>query len=214
MAQTVDMGGDTLVVGSIVTGVSTSGSGQIGNPNLNGMEIGGVLFGYQTANYLPTSTTAMTTAQAVFNVSTNGAVTVSGNQTYMFEGMYTITCATTAAHVYQLGFGGNATVASIGYQVYCTPNSTATQVSTAANCLYVSTTALTNIAPSQTSSVEVTNIFLNGIVSFNGGGTFIPQFAMSTPATVPTTSITISKGSYIGLWPVGNATTKTVGSWS
>lgn len=213
---TVDLGGDTLIVGSVVTGVSTPGSGQIGNPNLVGAEIGGFLFAAQTANYLTTSTTAMTTAQKVFNVSTNGAVTVATNQNYMFEGMYTYTVATNNTHSYQVLFGGNATVASIGYQLYVTSSTASGTATTQTLSAFVSTAGASPASPIQTASGEVTNFFLNGMVSFNGGGTFIPQFqlAQSGAATVPTTSVTLAKGSYFGMWPIGNATQQTVGSWS
>jgi|ERR1051326_8600796 hypothetical protein len=214
MAQTLDYAGDTLVVSSIVTGVNTPGMAQFGNPNSVGMDIGGVIFGAQTANNTSFTVTTMTTLQPVFNISSNGACTVSANQTYMFEGQYTVQAATNASHAWSVGFGGNATVASIGYQFYSTVNATSTGPNGSANAFYVSTTAASPFTGTCTASAESTLLFLNGMLTVGTtGGTLIPQIKLNV-GTTPATTITVYKGSYFGLWPIGNATTQTVGSWS
>lgn len=212
---TVDYAGDTLVVGDIVTGVSTPGSVQIGNPNIVGMDIGAVIFAqYNANNATAISPTTATTLSAFFaGISSNGAMTVAANQTYMFEGQYTIAQATNTSHTWAVGFGGNATVANIGYQLYSTVNATTGLVNANSQSVYVSTTGASAVTGTCTASSESTLLFLNGIVRFNGGGTFIPQIKSSIASTA-SSPVTISAGSYFGMWPVGNSTTQTVGSWS
>lgn len=214
---TVDFGGDTLVVGSVVSGVNTPGIiGPMDNPAIVGMNIGGVIFGMQTANNTAFTVTTMTTLQPVFNISTNGAMTVSSNQTYMFEAQYVVQAATNNSHAWAVGFGGTATITNFNYALYSTLNLASGTATANTNSVYVSTAttpAVSAFTGTSTASGEQIVLSLLGMFTVSTGGTLIPQVKLNV-GTTPTTTITVLKGSYFGAWPVGNATTQTVGSWS
>ena len=149
-------------------------------------------------------------AQKVFDASTNGALTVDASTAYLFEAVYFITrAAGTTSHTTAVLFGGTATLTSITYRAEAT-SSTGNALTTPSVIYGTAGTAVTVTAAS-TSATENITIKINGIVRTNGSGTFIPQFQYSSaPGGAPT----ILKNSYIVLRPIGTSTATNVGNWS
>jgi hypothetical protein len=67
------------------------------------------------------------------------------------------------------------------------------------------------VKAASTSATEVIAILVTGIVRINAGGTFIPQFQYSVaPGGAPT----VKANSYFHMFPIGDNTVTTRGTWS
>lgn len=138
-------------------------------------------------------------------------VSLQANTTYAFNGQFSLVTTGTTSHTEATGFGGTATLTNIGvlttrgnanaitattgnvYSVYRTSNASTVQTgafTTAQNCIYQ----------------------LNGTVSINAAGTFIPQLTFSAaPAGVSTVVL----GSYFQIYPLGPGNGNlSIGNWA
>lgn len=154
-----------------------------------------------------------TAAQSWFNGTGNLAVTLSSSTVYNFEALfYHFKASASTSHILSSLFGGTATVNNILYQVLNSAGTTAfpvfdTQISGGSSTV---TTAL-NISSATTTAIYRI-IKMQGTVSINSGGTFIPQYSMSA---APNAGYTTGAGSYFAIWPVGAAGSNTsVGTWA
>lgn len=151
-----------------------------------------------------------TSAQKVFDSTTNGAITVAGSTTYQFEAIYYITrSAGTTSHVLYNLFGGTATFTSITYLAEST--STAGNALGTIDRIYGTSAAALTVAGASTTANENITLTLKGIMRINAAGTVIPQIQYSAaPGGAPT----ILKNSYFKLTPIGDSSVVAVGNWS
>jgi hypothetical protein len=152
------------------------------------------------------------TAQSMLGVG----VTLSSNNVYYFEGIFALSkSAGGTSHTTGIGFGGTATVNNIGYWAQAgTINSTGfVDLSNSGSFQYfiqtVSSTVL-NGAQGLASTFRLYKV--NGTVSVNTGGTFIPQYTLSA---APGGAYTTAVGSYFLIYPIGASGSNTsVGTWA
>jgi len=150
------------------------------------------------------------TAQAAFNATTNGAITLPGSSSYLLEANYTITNTGITSHTWAVLFGGTATLTS-GRITAVALSNTSSAVG-AAQIGHTTTlgTAFVVTAAS-TSATENVNIVLYGTVRINAAGTFIPQLQLSAATG---TAAVMKANSYIKLTPFGANTATNLGNWS
>ena len=157
--------------------------------------------------------TNVATAQPWFVTTlANGQITLPSTTTYEFEGLLALSTTGATSHSLAIGFGGTATLTSIGYAVTVAENATSlatiTPVSRFNSFLNVATsTVITSaVATATYDTVEV-----RGTVRVNAGGTFIPQFTYSAaPGTAPTIAI----GTYFKMRALGSNTITNQGNWN
>ena len=150
------------------------------------------------------------TVQAVFGVG----LTLAANTVYAFDYNFSMTkTAGATAHTAGLGFGGTATVNNIYYAgAVVSVGSTLPNVTTTNSV--VTNTSASNFTTGGSINVAVAyrTFVLNGTVSINAGGTFIPQYTLSA---APGGAYTTVAGSYFAIWPIGGAGANTsVGPWA
>ena len=154
--------------------------------------------------------TNSSSAQQVFNSSTNGEVTVLGSTTYMFEAVYYITrSAGTTSHTLSTLFGGTATFTSVTY-IAETTSTTGNALGTVSRIYGTGISGVT-VTAANTSATENITVVLRGTMRTNAGGTIIPQIQYSA---APGGALTILKNSFIRLTPMGTSSVTTVGNWS
>ena len=133
---------------------------------------------------------------------------------YRFEAVYAISKTTgTTSHSIGLGFGGTATVNNIAYSNTGLFKSTGFSAVTTPDVLsFIQTTANTAVSASTTAASVQFITRLSGTVSVNAGGTFIPQYTLSS---APGGAYTTALGSYFEIWPIGASGSNTsVGTWA
>lgn len=148
------------------------------------------------------------TAQSVFGVG----VTLSTATVYAFEGVYLLTkTAGGATHTVGTGFGGSATLNNIGYNAFGYLSSVNPGFANVGTLITTSATP-TAVTQSGATATAFVPIQIRGTVSVNGGGTFIPQYILSTaPGGAYSTAI----GSYFLIYPIGTSGSNTsVGAWA
>ena len=138
-------------------------------------------------------------------------VTVQSNVTYQFNGQFNLVTTGTTGHTEAIGFGGTATLTNISYLVQ--RGNANTIVAGTGNTYTVYRTS--NAAVVQTPSFTAAqNAYyqLNGTVSSNVTGTFIPQITFSS---APGGTSTVVTGAYFQLTPLqagsGNVN---IGTWA
>lgn len=149
-------------------------------------------------------------AQPVFNATTNGEITLLGSTAYMFEAVYYIArSAGTTSHTLATLFGGTATFTSITYLAETT--STTGNTLGAVSRIYGTGVGAVTVTAASTSATENITVLLKGMIRTNAAGTLVPQIQFSAaPGGAPT----IVRNSYFRLIPVGNSSVTSVGNWS
>jgi hypothetical protein len=153
---------------------------------------------------------AQLAAQKAFNATTNGAVTLAGNTLYEFEAEYFIVETGAVAHVWEVLFAGTATITN-GLMHTLAHSSAAAATLGAESGAYSTTLGTAFPVLASVSTADTAVIRIRGRVAINGGGTFIPQIALTGSA--PTT-ITMQANSFFHIWPVGLGAVTNVGNWS
>lgn len=148
--------------------------------------------------------TAGTGVQAWFPAA--GGVTVAANTTYFFEGSHSMTTGATSTVVNNL-FAGTATVSSILYEVLASNAANNTQVAPTSTTIDVATAVAVAAAGTGVNK----RMSVQGAVRFTTAGTFIPQFNFTIN---PTGTITIKRNSFFRMWPIGDNTVVSVGTWA
>lgn len=148
------------------------------------------------------------TAQPWF--PTAGAVTVAATTTYAFDGfLYLTRAAGSTSHTTSLLFGGTATLTGIHYVAQAITGDTG--ANTALNATVGSSASANVVKAASTSTTEVIVLRVTGIVRINAAGTLIPQFQYSAaPGGAPT----VKADSFFRLYPIGDNTVTTRGTWS
>lgn len=138
--------------------------------------------------------------------ASQGAATVDGNTTYLFEGRLFLANGTTT-HTTGVSFGGTATITSIDYAAELW-SAALNAIATAQSNKFCS--AANNQVLNATSALASTSILIKGIVRINAGGTFIPQFAFSA---APGPGNSVKRGTSFVLAPVGDGAFTQDGPW-
>lgn len=146
------------------------------------------------------------TAQSIFGVG----LTAQATTTYEIEMMFSVSTTGTTSNSLGIGFGGTATLTSIGYQVSAAQNATSAATLTAPNNAFIATASNTTIT-SAVATATYRNVWVKGIVRINASGTFIPQLTFSA-ATGATPAV--AGDSFIRMTAVGSNTMTTVGAWA
>jgi len=152
-------------------------------------------------------------AQKVFNVPTDGAVTVLADTTYFVEGQYVIAPAINfnAESVQTLfALGGGATLTSIAYSADTTTG-LAGAITAIKRVQVAAATAVTvtDAAPGGAATNFV--IQIRGVIRTNTAGTVTPQFQFTgTPGSAPV----VQANSFFRLVPVGSGSVTTIGAWT
>lgn len=139
-------------------------------------------------------------AQSLFGVG----VTVASSTVYSLEAAFVLNkTAGISSHTIGLGFGGTATLNNILYQVTGLGTTTA-YPSVTAPAVANAVTAATNNTMTAAIANAASNFraIMQGTVSINAGGTFIPQYTLSA---APGGAYSTIAGSYIKLTPLGAA---------
>lgn len=158
-----------------------------------------------SADYTLTSTTS---AQKLFNASTNGALTLATG-TYFFECfLYLTTMSGTSGNAaFSIKGGGTATIGKIGYQTTGKDSSTPLADNTYSGVASVTDTSANPMLVVSTGSGL--NVLINGTFAVTGSGTIIPSIALNTAAAA-----VVKAGSYFSCKRVGSDAVDTSGSWS
>lgn len=150
--------------------------------------------------------TNVNTAQSIYGVG----LTVQGTTTYELEMWFSVSTSGATSNSLGIGFGGTATLTSIGYQVSAAQNATSAVTLTAPVNAFVAVATNTAITAA-VATATFRNVFVKGIVRVNASGTFIPQLTYSAaPGAAPS----VAANSYIKMTPIGINTVTTVGAWA
>ena len=153
----------------------------------------------QTSNYTLTSTTS---AQQLFNATTNGAVTLPTG-TYEFECQFNLSSMSATSGSFGFALGGSASISQ-----YWTANATKTAFATpTAATISYNVAANTSIATATTTTTGFAVI--QGYITVAGGGTIVPQVSLGVAATA-----LVGPGSFFRIRPLGTNTVSRVGNWS
>lgn len=150
-------------------------------------------------------TNNITTAQSIF-AGANDTITLAGSTSYRFRARLAFNTGATT-HTTSFGFGGAATFTSIDYVSQAT--SSAANALAAPQMRRVSTAAAA--ALTATSVAVQTEIWIEGIVRVNAGGTVIPQVTFNAG---PTGTCETAINSFIEFEPIGSNTVAAVGNWA
>lgn len=156
-----------------------------------------------TADYTLTSTTS---AQKLFNTTSNGRLTLPTG-VYEFEMMvYVTTMSSTSgnATVSLLG-GGTATVDRVGQATFGMDNTTPTNAATVGGAVSINTG--TNVAANGTGTSMFASI--RGMFRVSAAGTIIPSISLTTAAAA-----VVKTGSYFKCAKVAESSEAYVGDWS
>ncbi len=160
-----------------------------------------------TANYTLTSTTS---AQKLFNSSTNGAATLATGQ-YLFTcTLYIASMSATSGNgQFQLVGGGTATVSQILYNTIGSDSDTPLNAQSANRSASVASSGPASVVSAGTGSGLVVTI--HGTFNVTGAGTIIPSIALVTAAAA-----IVQAGSYFTCKRVGATgdSTGPAGTWS
>jgi len=157
-----------------------------------------------TGNYT-TPTGSNNTLKQAFNTTTNGAITVAGNTTYLFECMLNISSMSSTSGNLQFGIGGTATKTRTAYVAIA--NKTALTVQTASSHTFGTVSTAVVISASNTNTTGYA--LIRGSLVIGTGGTLIPSIAHSIAAPS-----VVQAGSYFKLTPIGSNTVTQIGNWS
>lgn len=170
----------------------------------------GVIPGMQY--YRLNSTLAMASSASAQSVLGVG-VTLSSSTVYQFSAFYAmIKTTTTTSHTWGAGFGGTATLNNIGYRYIRYFDVGGFNIlSQPPSVGFVTTASNTTMIGASASATNYQWIELQGVVSVNAGGTFIPQITISATGPI----YTVQGNSYFLIYPVGaSGANISVGTWA
>lgn len=153
-------------------------------------------------------------AQAAFNGTAAGAVTLPATTAYMIDALILLTNTGTTSHTWGILFAGSATITAAGTVLAVDAYTATSNAITAKSSIYIvgaGVSSVTAVTAASTSATENVMIRIAGRININGAGTLIPQVKASAQ---PNGTEKILAGSYIALWPIGSNTATSVGNWS
>jgi microcystin-dependent protein len=171
----------------------------------------GVLFGRSITDLTLTDGAS---AQAAFNISATGAVTVAGSTAYDIDMLLIGTNTGTTSHTWGILFAGSATITAAGTLLKVSSYTATSNALTTETGIYIvgaNISSVTAITAASTSATENVSIRIRGTININAGGTLIPQVKFSAQ---PNGTEKILAGSFIQLTPLGSNTVTQNGVWS
>jgi hypothetical protein len=157
------------------------------------------------SNYVLTNTT---NAQRLFNVSTNGALTLPTGR-YYFRLMLRLSAmsATSGNGQFRLVGAGTATVASVLFGV----NGVDADSPLAANTITGTGAGSANSETNMVTATTGTQLFadISGHFIVEAAGTIVPSIALTTAAAA-----NVVVGTWMGVWRLSDASANTVGNWT
>jgi hypothetical protein len=153
-----------------------------------------------------------TSAQAIFNATTNGAITLAGSTTYEFEMELDITGLSTSTHSINLGFalGGSASITSMAYSFLVGTQATPATPTAPAYMGWITSNSATAITATGITTANSLIAKIRGTIRMNVGGTVTPQITQVTNSA----AAVLQANSFARFWPIGSNTVTNVGDWS
>lgn len=148
---------------------------------------------------------SQTAAQAMFNVPTNGQVTLTTG-TYQFECLFSLSSMSSSSGAFGFALGGTATT---------TQNWIATARKSALTDTATTNPSVTSYNTTANTGLVAANLITTGFARINGtvivtvAGTLIPQVSLGVAAAA-----VVGAGSYFRISPLGTTTVTSVGNWS
>lgn len=152
----------------------------------------------------PYTLTSQTAAQRLFNISTNGALTLTTG-TYGFDCFFSLSSMSASSGSFGFAFGGTSTLTQ--YWWATAQKGTATLATATATQTTYNIAANTALATASTNTVGYAQI--SGIIDITVAGTLIPQVSLGVAAAA-----VVGAGSYFRLRPIGSTIVTSVGNWS
>ena len=152
-----------------VLSMLSDGCVPLGIPGSDGAALAVLLADYALAN--------STAAQAAFNSSTAGALTLPAGL-FTFDAELFLTNTGTTSHFWNVLFGGTATLASIAYSIVGN-STTAAGAAASGYSGYANAATAFQATPASTSATEFAAVKLRGILNVSAAGTVIPQVQLS-----------------------------------
>jgi hypothetical protein len=146
--------------------------------------------------------TSQTAAQALFDVTGNGAVTLVAGA-YEFECVFSLSSMSSSSGSFGFALGGTATLS----QYWWSSANKATLATAASGQVTYNTAANTAIATATTNTVGFARC--GGILTVTVGGTVIPQVSLGVAAAA-----VVGVGSYFKIRALGGAAVTSIGNWS
>lgn len=162
----------------------------------------------QTADFAGANATG---AQPVFAAAQDSLLAV-GQLTYELEAQYYFTkAAGITSHTMSLLFGGTHTLTSVDMFCYVQSATAAPGLATACGRFKIAVGTAIVITGAVAAAAWTTHVHLKGIIRFNAGGTFIPQYQLSV---APGGAYTTQRNSHFALRPLGTNVIASIGPWS
>lgn len=154
----------------------------------------------QTATYTLANQTA---AQKLFNVTTNGQVTLVAG-TYEFDCVFSLSSMSSSSGSFGFALGGGAT-----FTQYWWSAANKATLATAAGGQVTYNTAAANTAIATATTGTVGFARCGGLIIVSVGGTVIPQVSLGQAAAA-----VVGVGSYFKIRALGGAAATSSGNWS
>ena len=195
-----------LTLTSDPLGSATTGTFEFENPAffMTGAtsQRGAVLVDQYTVLQATNTLTSTTAAQALFDVTGSGQVTLVAG-TYEFECQFSLSSMSATSGSFGFALGGGATFT----QYWWSLANKATLATAANGQVTYNTAANTTIATASTATVAFARI--HGVVIVTVGGTLIPQVSLGVAAAA-----VVGIGSFFKIRALGSSAATTSGNWS
>lgn len=163
---------------------------------------GAVLVDQYTILQATNTLTSTTAAQALFDVTGSGQVTLVAG-TYEFECQFSLSSMSATSGSFGFALGGGATFT----QYWWSLANKATLATAANGQVTFNTAANTTIATASTATVAFARV--HGVVIVTVGGTLIPQVSLTQAAAA-----VVGIGSFFKIRALGSSAATTSGNWS
>ena len=196
-----------LTLTSDPLGSATTGTFEFENPAffMTGAtsQRGAVLVDQYTILQATNTLTSQTAAQALFDVTGSGQVTLVAG-TYEFECVFSLSSMSASSGTFGFALGGGATFTQYWWSL---ANKAAAITTAVAGSVTYNTAANTGIAVAAAGALGFARC--GGIINVTVGGTVIPQVSLGIAAAA-----VVGIGSYFKIRALGSSAATTSGNWS
>ena len=204
-----------LTLTSDPLGSATTGTFEFENPAfyMTGAtsQRGAVLVDQYTILQATNTLTSQTAAQALFDVTGSGQVTLVAG-TYEFECQFSLSSMSATAGTFGFALGGGATFTqywwALARKAAFTNTAGAVTLATAVTTTY-NTAANTALTDATASTATTAFARIHGVVIVTVGGTLIPQVSLTQAAAA-----VVGIGSFFKIRALGGSAATTSGNWS
>lgn len=204
-----------LTLTSDPLGSATTGTFEFENPAffMTGAtsQRGAVLVDQYTVLQATNTLTSQTAAQALFDVTGSGQVTLVAG-TYEFECQFSLSSMSATAGTFGFALGGGATFTqywwALARKAAFTNTAGAVTLATAVTTTY-NTAANTALTDATASTATTAFARIHGVVIVTVGGTLIPQVSLTQAAAA-----VVGIGSFFKIRALGSSAATTSGNWS